>query len=323
MACPFRCIYCDQQQITGVDHLPARKEVVHTIETHLQSFPRNNRHVEIAFFGGNFTGLRQETQQYYLSIAKKYLDEGKVHGIRLSTRPDFISTSKLELLKSYGVSTIELGAQSLDDEVLEACGRGHQASDVEQASSLIKEFGFRLGLQMMIGLPGDDHSKAIETARKIIGLGSDETRIYPCLIVRDTKLHRMFENGQYSPLTLESAVQISADLLLLFEANQVKVIRIGLHASDDLNTKSFIAGPMHPAFKTMVLSEIWSRKLTSYIDWPDTRHIVIDVPKQELNFAVGFNGANKLALKNRYAKVMFRANKLLTTREFKVHPMTA
>jgi histone acetyltransferase (RNA polymerase elongator complex component) len=183
---------------------------------------------------------------------------------------------------------------------------------------LSSNLGFGLGLQMMIGLPGDNHAKAIETARKIIDLNADETRIYPCLIIRDTQLHKMYEDGQYKPLTLEDAVQMSADLLLVFEANYVKVIRIGLHGSDELNSKSLVAGPLHPAFKTMVLSEIWNRKLGSYIGWPDTEHIVIDVPKQELNFAVGFNGLNRQTLKNRFKKVVFRANNQLKDREFRV-----
>ncbi len=323
MACPFRCIYCDQHKITGVDYLLGRKEVVQVIEEHLITIPKKRRHVEIAFFGGNFTGLNEETQEYYLSIAQNYVDSGKVQGIRLSTRPDYIDEDKLKLLNRYDVSSIELGAQSLDDEVLAKCGRGHTAADVENASKLIKQFGFNLGLQMMIGLPGDSPAKALETAKKIIALGANESRIYPCLVVRDTHLHKLYEQRNYRPLELDEAVSLTADLLLLFELNGVKVIRIGLHPSDDLKGRNLIAGPFHESFKELVLSEIWNRKFKSLLDWPQCEQIRIEVPPQELNFAVGYKGLNKNGLKNIYHKVLFKTNSNLSSRQFLVYPLSS
>jgi histone acetyltransferase (RNA polymerase elongator complex component) len=314
LACPFRCSYCNQAAISGQLKIPSAEEMRETVETHLQSIPKGDNHIEIAFFGGNFTGLPEKFQKQCLEIAAEYLHNDLINGIRLSTRPDYINKSRLELLRKYDVTTIELGAQSLDEFVLEKCGRGHTVSDVFSASSLIKSYGFRLGLQMMIGLPGDNLEKAIKTANRIIEAGAEETRIYPCLVIHETDLEQDYRTGKYSPLTLEEAVSWSAQLMEIFEKAGINVIRTGLHPSEELNNKGFVAGPYHPSFKELVMTETWRLNFEKQ-QWPECNEIQIEVPVSERNFAIGYSAKNKKHLLNRYKKVKFIANPLLQKRE--------
>lgn len=318
MACPFRCIYCDQLKITGKHKLPDEADVRETIESYLKTIPNAGAHIEVAFFGGNFTGLHPESQKMYLGIAQRYLLEKRIQGIRLSTRPDYIDAHKLALLKHYGVTTIELGAQSLDDNVLEQCGRGHTASDVAKASEIIHQAGIHLGLQMMIGLPGDTPEKAMHTAQKIVALAASESRIYPCLIIKGTALQSLFEHGKYQPLSIEEAVDWSVQLLLYFETHGVKVIRLGLHPSADLEAGGLVAGPYHRAFKTLVLSKIWGQQFKNYNFWPSSNGVLIKVAPEEINFAIGFEAKNKKAIQQRYHYVKFIADASFSGRHFEI-----
>ncbi len=318
MACPFRCIYCDQHKITGKNKLPDASDVRQTIESHLKTMPATGAHIEVAFFGGNFTGLHVDNQKKYLDIAQEYLLDKRIQGIRLSTRPDYIDARKLDLLKQYGVTTIELGAQSLDDKVLEQCGRGHTLADVVQASKLIRQTGIYLGLQMMIGLPGDTLEKAMLTAKKIVALGATESRIYPCLVIKGTSLQTLFEQSKYHPLSIEEAVAWSVQLLLYFEAHGVKVIRIGLHPSAELEADGLVAGPYHRAFKTLVLSEIWAQQFKNYSLWPASDGVLIQVAPHEINFAVGFEAKNKKTIQQKYRYVKFISNSSLSGRHFHI-----
>lgn len=306
LACPFRCVYCNQATISGQDKLPQPAEIEALIIRNLKSFPVGEKIIDIAFFGGNFTGLPFNIQRSYLQIAHSFVKQGVVQGIRLSTRPDYIDNNTLDLLHSEGITTIELGAQSLDDEVLVRCGRGHTAADVHSAARLIRERGFRLGLQMMIGLPGDTREKSYKTARQIIELKADETRIYPCLVIRETELEELFLTGQYVPLSLDEAIDWSANLLQLFESEGVKVIRLGLHSSDGLNGEELIAGPYHPSFKELVMTALWRKNLASYTSWPEVEDIMIEVPAPELGAAVGHKALNRKWLESRYKKVIFK-----------------
>jgi histone acetyltransferase (RNA polymerase elongator complex component) len=216
LACPNRCVFCNQNSISGCHRQPEPDEVVRIIEGRLKTIPVKGSVIEIGFFGGNFTGIEEDLQTLYLSIANMYLKQGRVQGLRVSTRPDYISTQSLDLLKKYNVTTIELGAQSLDEEVLKLAGRGHSVMDIERASEMILRYGFNLGLQMMTGLPGDTPEKSIATARRIIQLGASCTRIYPTLVIRDTELAQQWRNGTYSPQSLDEAVELSATLLEIF-----------------------------------------------------------------------------------------------------------
>lgn len=316
IACPQICTFCDQRQISGQSVFPDKNEIIEKIESHLASYTRSDREVEIAFFGGTFTGLPLNIQENYLSLANNYLMNGLIHGIRISTRPDYINVENLQLLKQYGVTTIELGAQSLDDVVLIRCERGHTVMQVEEAANLIQQFGFNLGLQMMIGLPDDSYDKSIATAKKIIALGAKETRIYPCLVIKNTKLAQEFEMGIFKPLDLENAVSLSADLWLLFEKAGVKVIRLGLHRSEELNEGAMIAGPYHISFKEKVLSYIWKNILLSGIAELHSESIHIQVHPKEMNFAVGYMAGNKAMLMKRFQKVRFSGDDRLVGRDF-------
>ncbi len=317
LACPFQCAFCNQQKISGHINIPDTIEIKESIEAHLLSFKKKERHVEVGFFGGTFTGIPLSEQERYLRIVKPYIESGQIHGIRLSTRPDYINRNVLKLLKAYGVTTIELGAQSLDDEVLKAAFRGHTAKQVEEASMMIREAGFDLGLQMMIGLPGDTLKKALATAEKIITLGASNTRIYPALVIRDTAMHRWYEQKKYHPLSLETAVEWSKQLLLHFETAAVNVIRLGLHPSEGLlNGSELIAGPFHPSFRELVLSAIWKDLLSPLLKETDKRKMEIRVPVTEINYAVGYGATNKKMLLNHFRKVMFVPDPSLNNRNF-------
>lgn len=318
LACPFRCVFCNQSSITGRHQLPDAQEVVATIEKHLHSFPEPERQVEIAFFGGNFTGLPAKTQQQYLELAQPYLQSKQVQGIRLSTRPDYVHRENLDLLASYGVSTIELGAQSTDDEVLRLSGRGHTAAKTWQASKMILDAGFQLGLQMMLGLPGDNPEKALQTAHDIIAWGATETRIYPCVVIRETELEKMFTTKTYQPLTLDEAISQAANIYLLFEQAKVKVLRLGLHASEELNGTELVAGPYHPNFAEMVFSRLWRQQFEVKRDWPKGKQIRILTAPDQRNFAIGFQATNKEMLEQRYQKVQFISDPALQNRSFLV-----
>jgi histone acetyltransferase (RNA polymerase elongator complex component) len=329
MACPFQCVFCNQQKISGHSQSPDFKEVINTIRTYLASFKAGDRYVEVGFFGGTFTGIPLDIQENYLKTVQPFLDTGEVQGIRLSTRPDYIDGEGLKRLKKYRVSTIELGAQSLDDTVLLSSRRGHTVQQVEEAAALIHAAGFDLGLQMMIGLPGDTLEKAMATAQKIIDLGASNTRIYPALVIKDTALHRWYQQGKYKPLSLEEAVAWSKQLLLKFEDSGVRVIRLGLHPSEGLlDGSELVAGPFHPSFRELVLTKIWHDLLVPMLRKNNmaqadaiarnSREIEIKVPSKEINYAVGYGGKNKKMLLEHFREVKFTPDPHLSARNFKV-----
>ena len=318
LACPFQCVFCNQQKISGHQHIPDEKEIRQTITDHLQSFKQKDRVVEVGFFGGSFTGIPPEEQKRFLSVIQPFLDSGDIQAIRLSTRPDYISQEILALLKEYRVTTIELGAQSMDEEVLLKSFRGHTARQTEEASKLILDYGFELGLQMMIGLPGDTPEKSLYTAKRIIELGASNTRIYPALVIKDTAMHRWYEQGKYIPLSMEEAIDRTKQILPLFEEAGVTVLRVGLHPSEGLlSGDELVAGPFHPSFKELVLTEIWHDELKSIItEEKKGGKLIIYVPEKELNYAVGYEGKNKKMLLERFQEVKFIPDQSLKNREF-------
>jgi histone acetyltransferase (RNA polymerase elongator complex component) len=315
LACPFQCVFCNQQKISGTEKAPAPEEARSIIEARLATIPPDSE-TEIAFFGGNFTGIPQDEQERYLSIANEYVKDGRVKSIRLSTRPDYITRESVEFLKSMNVGAIELGAQSLHNEVLRRTGRGHTAEDVEAASKIILSYGLSLGLQMMIGLPLDTRERSIYTARKIIEYGADNTRVYPALVIAGTALERLYHKGTYKPITLEEAVGTAKEVLKIFEAAGVKVLRTGLHPSEELlSGSSLVAGPFHQSFKELALSEIWSDILFDAIQDRAGEAVYIRAPKREINYAVGYGSSNKKKLLERFKKVVFTADEALTGRQ--------
>jgi histone acetyltransferase (RNA polymerase elongator complex component) len=241
-------------------------------------------------------------QEALLATAKEYLDRGEISSLRLSTRPDAIDDAVLDRLCAYGVETIELGAQSLDDEVLLLSGRGHTAADVENASRLIKSRGFKLILQMMTGLPGDTPEKDIETARKIIALKPDGVRIYPTVIVRDTALYDMWQAGSYPEHTVEDAVQVCAKLLPMFQEAGIPVIRLGLNPTDDLSGGDAAAGAYHPALGEMVKSRIMlhkARELLSFVEAGSS--VVLEVGRGKASQMIGQKRGNIGILMDEFA----------------------
>ena len=306
LACPYRCVYCNQFSITGLNDIVKADDVKHIIDSHLDSFKEENRFVEVAFFGGNFTGLPLQMQNDYLEAVQPYLDKGLINGIRCSTRPDYITQQRVKEIKRLGMLNIELGAQSTDNEILRHCKRGHTFEDIVEASQIILSEGITLGLQMMIGLPSSTEAIDMQTAQDIVRLGAKETRIYPCIVVKDTELEIMHNSGEYQALSIEDAVRRSANLYTYFTENDVKVLRIGLHTSDELDSTAYVAGPYHKNFAEMVFSHIWKEKLTNIKT--ENKDIIINVPESQINHAIGWKGENKKLLLERFESVEFKAN---------------
>lgn len=308
-ACPFRCTYCNQYNITEKATSPNPDEVASFISKYLETIPYQNPEVvvKVAFFGGNFTGLPISEQEAYLKVVQNFIDNKSIQTIQLSTRPDYISDPILQLLKKYRVSLIELGAQSLDAEVLKCTKRGHTVQDVEKSAQMIRQYGFELGLQMMIGLPGDTFDKSLATAQKIVDLGAKYSRIYPTLVIKDTDLEQEYKNGNYIPLTLEQAVDWCAQIVPIFEQNGVQILRLGLHPSEGLiHHETLIAGPFHVSFKELVLTALWREKLQQLSQNNLTDTFELEVPKAEINYAIGYESRNKLWLERKYKKVIFK-----------------
>lgn len=255
--CPCACSFCNQKTITGQNTRPTANDVKKAVETALR---KKEYDYEIAFFGGSFTAIDREYMLELLDAAYPYVKSGQVMGIRVSTRPDCIDENVLDTLKNYGVTSIELGAQSMDDEVLSANRRGHTAQDVADASKLIKDYGFELGLQMMTGLYTDTVEKAVETAKKIIDIAPKTVRIYPTVVLKGTYLAELYLSGKYTPLNADESAQLCAELVPMFEKEGIKIIRLGLHSSKEIK-ENMLAGGFHDSFGELVKSRIMVNKI--------------------------------------------------------------
>ena len=309
MACPQSCIYCNQSVVTSVSSIPDSNHVQTIVEAHLKTIPRKTGTIiEIAFFGGNFTGISEDMQKAYLEVASRYKKNNMVDGIRISTRPDFIDAGSLDLLLKYGVTSIELGVQSMDDEVLKRSGRGYVTATVEKAAQLIRSYGFELGMQMMPGLPGDSEDASVATAHAIVRCGASTTRIYPLLVIKDTPLENMYKKGLYKPLTISQAVETTKKLLIIFLKAGVRVLKMGLHPAPDLiNQKRLVAGPFHPCFAELVLTSYWADLFSKLTSEPN-KQISMTVNPSDINHAIGYKAANKKELLKRFKKVTFKTD---------------
>ncbi len=257
--CPHRCSFCNQKTITGTSKRPQPNDVISACETALNG-KKDVSGGEIAFFGGSFTAIERGYMLSLLKCAKSYLDRGLFKGIRISTRPDCIDESVLALLKEYKVTSIELGCQSMDDEVLFLNERGHTAAQCENACRLVREYGFELGVQMMTGLFGDTDEKALETAERLIALRPDTARIYPTVVLKNTALERLYAEGRYRAQTLEEAVALCSRLLKMFTQGGIKVIRLGLHSGGGVE-ENYVAGAYHPAFREKCESRLYRENI--------------------------------------------------------------
>ena len=254
--CPHRCVFCDQKRISGRNE-PTTAETVRKATKKGAALSRNGTKRQLAFYGGSFTAIPEEEQEKLLSVAAEAIARGEIDAVRLSTRPDAIDESVLERLRRYGVETVELGAQSMDDEVLLLSGRGHRAEDVERAAKAVKAAGLRLVLQMMTGLPGSDDEKDTQTARRLIALRPNGLRIYPTVIVRGTELWEMWRRGEYREHTVEDAVRVCAKIVPLAEAAGIPIIRLGLNPTEELSGGEAAGGAYHPALGELVRSRVY------------------------------------------------------------------
>ena len=261
LGCPNDCVFCNQKSISGQTKQITKEDVKNIIEEHLKYINENVK-TEVAFFGGSFTGIEEEKQIELLEAAYEYIKNKKIDSIRISTRPDYINREILKRLKKYKVKTIELGVQSANDYVLEKAGRGHTFEDVKKASKLIRFYGFNLGHQMMVGLPESTKLDDINTAKQLIKLKPKMVRIYPVLVIKNTKLEKDYNSGKYNPLTVVQAVEICKELVKIFANKKIDIIRIGLQTTDTISSpqnknSEVVAGPFHPAFRQLVESGMW------------------------------------------------------------------
>lgn len=300
--CPHDCVFCNQRKITGLDTEMTEDEVIKIIEENLSTMKKDSIK-EIAFFGGSFTGLDINTQKDFLKVAKRYKDTGKIDKIRLSTRPDYIDDEIIDNLKKYDVDIIELGVQSMNDDVLIKSNRGHTVKDVYRAVKIIKENNFQLGLQMMVGLVGDTKEKSMFTAKEFIRFSPDLVRIYPTLVVKETYLKTLYEKGIYKPLTIDQTIDYVKNVLMLFEYNEIPVIRIGLQPTDNISLdKDVVAGPFHPAIRQIIESKIYGNILDMFFAESNfkSNKLTISLNDKILSNFVGFKSENLKKLKQNF-----------------------
>lgn len=295
LGCPNTCSFCNQRYISGTRNAPTKEDVKSLLTEQQAILEKNNTKAQIAFFGGSFTAIDEAYRNELLEAAAEFLEKfpEQFLGIRCSTRPDFINKKILASLKSYGVNAIELGAQSMSDEVLTANRRGHTAKDVEVASELIKEAEIELGLQMMTGLYRDSVEACRYTAEKFLEIAPRTVRIYPTVILQNTALSDLYSTGEYKSFSFEETVELCAELLELFESNGISVIRLGLHASDGVEN-AMVGGVYHPALREIVESKIAYKKMREQMK-KGGRYVVF-TDKKNISKIIGHGGCNKRTL---------------------------
>lgn len=306
LGCPHDCAFCNQVKITNYKDSINKENTIKQIDQYLSYFPNNDNPKEIAFFGGSFTGLETNIMISYLEIALTYKKKGIIDRIRLSTRPDYINNSILDILKKYEVDVIELGIQSLDNKILKANERGHSKEDSIKASKLINDYGFKLGHQIMPGLYKDSYDSSIKTGLESIKMNPDMVRIYPTLVIKDTKLERLYKENLYKPLTLDEAIDISSKLYMIYSYKNIPVIRIGLQPTENINDKKdVVAGPFHPSIRQLVESNIHKIYLEELIKKFDFKeNIKIHVPNREISIISGNKKSNKDYLYKNYGLII-------------------
>ena len=313
LSCNNKCIYCNQQNISNTHSIPDAKQVHSIIQEKIAQFPTWADNIQIAFFGGNFTGIDRNIQEAYLQTAQYFIDKNKAHSIRISTRPDYINQDKLSLLAKYHVKNIELGAQSMCDEVLIQSGRGHNSRCTKEASHLILKNGFQLGLQMMIGLPNDNKEKALLTAQEIVKLGASETRIYPLLVLKNTPLFKHYSEGKYPPLSIAETIETATPIVETFEKAGIKILRIGLHPSDFIHNGELVAGPWHPALSQMIYTKLWSNIFKTMNK--EYNQCTIYVSSTQYPNAIGFQRENAI----KYPDFLIKSKHTLQGMQYEIH----
>ena len=308
LGCPNDCVFCNQKSISGEQRMITKEDVKKTIDFYLDNIRDKESKKEVAFFGGSFTGIEIEKQAEFLQTAYEYIKQGKIDSIRISTRPDYIDKKILKMLKKYKVETIELGVQSANDYILKQSQRGHTFEDVKKASKLIRWYGFKLGHQMMVGLPESTRLDEINTARELIKLKPKMVRIYPVLVIKNTKLEKDYMNEKYKPLTVVQAVEICKELVVMFKKKGIEIIRIGLQNTDTITDpkqsgSEVVAGPYHPAFRQLVESGLWYDTIVTKIKQLNVKvkKVEITVNPQDTNNVIGHKRENIEKLKDMYS----------------------
>ena len=309
LGCPNDCIFCNQKSISGQKNEMTKEKAKEIIENYLKSIrkEKENVKIEIAFFGGSFTAIKEEKQEELLKVAYEYVKSKDVDSIRISTRPDAINKEILKRLKKYGVKTIELGVQSANNYILNRINRGHTFDDVKKASKLIRWYGFKLGHQMMVGLPESTRLDEINTAKQLIKLKPKMVRIYPTLVIKNTKLEKEYEEGKYKPLSVVQTVEVCKDLVRMFTDKKIDVIRIGLQTTDEISepgskNSEVVAGPFHPALRQLVESAMWYDAIIGKIKKLNVKvkEVEVTVNPIDANNVIGHKKENVLKLKDTY-----------------------
>ncbi|OEU83332.1 MAG: hypothetical protein BA865_04085 [Desulfobacterales bacterium S5133MH4] len=296
MGCPYRCVFCDQTSITGhEDGKLTRQQARQRITEFLHYKGEHRGSVEVAFYGGTFFGLPESYSESLLDETQGFVENGQVDSIRFSTRPDSVTHNALEAIAPYTVRVVEVGAQSMDDAVLSLSRRGHTAEDTGNAVKLLKAHGLKVGLQIMPGLPGDTPESILETGRRVAELRPDFVRIYPTIVVKGTVLDKWHGSGQFKPLSLADAVELTKKLYLLFMTLEISVIRMGIHASRSLlEPGAVVAGPFHPAFGHMVHSAVFLELAARQIEMQETpsKQITLRIHPHDMPKLRGFKNHN-------------------------------
>lgn len=298
--CPHACVFCNQRSISGHAAPPDAHEIAQTVENALEKIRPG---AELAFYGGSFTAIPASLQEEYLGAAAPFIKDGSISAIRVSTRPDAVDSEILTRLERFGVKTVELGAQSMDDAVLKKSARGHTAADTRAASRLIKSRGFRLVLQMMVGLPGDTPEKDEQTARQLCALAPDAVRIYPAVVLKGTALCELWKRGEYEPLSVENAARICAGLLRIFDGAAVPVIRLGLNPSEELSGGEAVAGAYHPALGELARSRLFYENAAAALSGEQTagKSVEITVHTSRVGTMAGHKRGNITLLRERFS----------------------
>ena len=307
LGCPNDCIFCNQKSISGQKKNMTKEEAKKIIDDYLKNIKNEDAQIEIAFFGGSFTAIEVEKQEELLELAYEYVKNGQVESIRISTRPDSIDKETLKRLKKYKVKTIELGIQSANNYILKRSNRGHTFEDVKKASKLIRRYKFDLGHQMMVGLPESTKIDEINTAKALIKLRPKMVRIYPVLVIKNTKLEKEYKEGKYEPLPLVQAVETCKELVEMFVKKKIDVIRVGLQNTDEITnpeekTSEVVAGPYHPAFRQLVESSLWYDAIVARIKKLNVKvkEVEVTVNPADSNNVIGHKKENVIKLKDTY-----------------------
>lgn len=317
LGCPYHCSFCNQNKISGTISPPSLEEVEKTLlKEYNNSDLSKRKNTEIAFFGGSFTAIDKNLMESYLKLGYKFIKDYGFYGIRISTRPDCIDENILTLLKKYGVTSIELGVQSMEDEVLTKNFRGHSKKDVIYSSKLIKKFGFELGHQMMVGLYSQGQESVFKTAKEIAKLKPKTVRIYPVLVIKGTHLEKLYNNNEFSPLNVDEAASITKSLLLFFEKKKINVIRVGLHSEKSL-VDSLVSGPYHPAFGEIVESKIYFDLLLKLLKSKKQGQYTFCINKSEYSKGIGHKKENIAKLKELGYMVKLKGDEKLKKHKIK------